>query len=67
MVIIIMGVTESGKSTIGEMLAGCLGLPFFDGDHYHPQSNIDKMSSGIPLDRSVLFISNPKKNCLSNG
>ena len=45
-----MGVTGSGKSTIGKLLAERLVLPFFDGDHYHSQSNIDKMSRGIPLD-----------------
>lgn len=50
MVIIIMGVTGCGKSTIGNLLSKRLGLPFIDGDRYHPQSNIDKMSRGIPLD-----------------
>lgn len=44
-----MGVTGSGKTTIGKMLAARLGCEFFDGDDFHPQANIDKMKSGHPL------------------
>ncbi|CCQ74476.1 Thermosensitive gluconokinase [Magnetospira sp. QH-2] len=44
-----MGVSGSGKSTIGEALAARLGLPFLDADDYHPPANVDKMSQGIPL------------------
>ncbi|MFT5883842.1 MAG: 6-phosphogluconate dehydrogenase [Arcticibacterium sp.] len=44
-----MGVCGSGKSTVGELLATKLGLPFFDGDDFHPTPNIEKMSEGIPL------------------
>ncbi len=44
-----MGVSGSGKSTIGQMLASRLGLPFHDGDDYHPEKNIRKMASGNPL------------------
>ena len=47
--IIVMGVSGCGKSTIAEGLAGALGGRFFDGDHFHPQANIDKMSRGEPL------------------
>lgn len=47
--IIVMGVSGSGKSTIGEKLAAALHLPFLEGDSLHPQSNVDKMASGIPL------------------
>ena len=47
--IIVMGVSGCGKSTIAEGLAGAIGGRFFDGDHFHPQSNIDKMSRGEPL------------------
>lgn len=44
-----MGVSGCGKSTIGKMLSKRLNIPFFDGDDFHPQSNIDKMSNGLPL------------------
>lgn len=44
-----MGVSGSGKTTIGEKLAGVLGLPFYDADNFHPQANIEKMTSGTPL------------------
>lgn len=47
-----MGVSGSGKSTIGRMLALELGCPFFDGDDFHPKENIDKMASGQPLNDS---------------
>lgn len=45
----IMGVSGSGKTTIGEMLAKKLSLAFYDGDDFHPQPNIKKMESGQPL------------------
>ena len=48
-VFFIMGVSGSGKSTIGKQLATALSLPFFDGDDYHPPSNVSKMASGKPL------------------
>ncbi|KAK2461079.1 hypothetical protein APHAL10511_006926 [Amanita phalloides] len=47
--IIIMGVSGTGKSTLGSALAHELGFPYIEGDELHPKSNIDKMSSGIPL------------------
>ena len=49
MIYYIMGVTSSGKTTIGTLLAQKLNIPFFDGDDFHPESNIQKMSQGIPL------------------
>lgn len=48
-IIFIMGVSGTGKSTIGRMLSEALQLPFFDGDDYHPIENIRKMESGQPL------------------
>lgn len=47
--LVVMGVSGSGKSTVAALLAERLGLPFVDGDDLHPQSNVDKMKSGIPL------------------
>lgn len=44
-----MGVSGSGKSTIGKLLSQELNIPFFDGDDFHPKENIEKMSSGQPL------------------
>ncbi|MEE9362930.1 MAG: NADP-dependent phosphogluconate dehydrogenase [Cellulophaga sp.] len=48
-VILIMGVSGCGKTTIGNMLSDKIGIPFYDGDDFHPDSNIEKMSRGIPL------------------
>lgn len=47
--IVVGGVSGSGKSTVGVLLAERLDLPFCDGDDLHPQANIDKMRSGEPL------------------
>lgn len=49
MIAIIMGVSGSGKTTVGRALAERLGWEFIDADTYHPPANIDKMSRGIPL------------------
>ncbi|EGR97928.1 gluconokinase [Cutibacterium namnetense] len=47
--IVIMGVAGAGKTDVGSMLADRLGVDFMDGDDLHPQANIDKMTSGHPL------------------
>ena len=44
-----MGVSGSGKTTVGEALAKRLGMPFIEADDLHPKSNRDKMAAGIPL------------------
>lgn len=49
MLIIITGVSGTGKTTVGSGIADVLDLPFFDGDNFHPAENISKMSQGIPL------------------
>ncbi|WP_209399986.1 gluconokinase [Pseudozobellia sp. WGM2] len=48
-IIFVMGVSGSGKSTIGKLLAKKLELSFFDGDDYHPDENVEKMAKGHPL------------------
>lgn len=48
-VIILMGVSGSGKTTVGNLLSNRIGIPFFDGDDFHPVSNIEKMKNGFPL------------------
>jgi gluconokinase len=47
--IIAMGVTSSGKTTVGKAIARRLHLPFLDGDQYHPDANVEKMRAGTPL------------------
>lgn len=44
-----MGVSGSGKSTIGQALSQQTGIPFYDADDYHPAANVEKMASGQPL------------------
>ena len=48
-VVVMMGVSGSGKSTIGSLFAGRVGWEFEDGDWFHPAANVDKMHQGIPL------------------
>ncbi|MTE18339.1 gluconokinase [Streptomyces sp. TRM43335] len=44
-----MGVSGSGKTTVGTALAESLGVPYADADDFHPPSNVEKMTSGVPL------------------
>jgi gluconokinase len=48
--IVVMGVSGSGKSTVGAALAGRLRVPYEDADDLHPPENVEKMSRGVPLD-----------------
>jgi gluconokinase len=47
--VILMGVSGCGKTSVGEGLSEALDWPFYDGDNFHPQANIDKMAQGFPL------------------
>jgi len=49
MIVIVMGVVGSGKTTIGTLLAAELGWRFADADEFHPQSNVENIRHGIPL------------------
>ena len=49
-VLVTMGVSGAGKTTLGEMLATRLGWPYKEGDDLHPPANVAKMKSGQPLD-----------------
>lgn len=49
MVIILMGVSGAGKTTVGKRLAEALGWRFLEGDDFHPLANVRKMAAGIPL------------------
>lgn len=47
--VVVMGVSGCGKSTVGALLAAALHAEFLDGDSLHPESNVEKMAAGIPL------------------
>jgi gluconokinase len=50
MILVVMGVTGAGKTTVGRLIAERLGARFADADDYHPAENVAKMRAGIPLD-----------------
>ena len=50
MIVLLMGVSGAGKTTLGERLAKRLGWPFIDADDYHPAANVAKMAAGMALD-----------------
>ena len=49
MIVVVMGVTGCGKSTVGAALAERLGWRFLDADDFHPPANVAKMAAGTPL------------------
>lgn len=49
MIVVVMGVSSSGKTTVGELLAARLGCQYQEGDALHPPENVAKMSGGTPL------------------
>jgi len=50
MVVVLMGVAGSGKTTVGRLLAAELGWKFYDADDFHPAANVEKMARGVALD-----------------
>lgn len=64
---VVMGVSGAGKSSVGQALSKSLNLPFYDGDDYHPQANIDKMRQGIPLEDSDRWAWLENLNLLAKG
>jgi len=49
MIVVVMGVSGVGKTTVGVALARRLGWPFLDADDFHPAANVEKMRRGVPL------------------
>ncbi|MFE3638956.1 gluconokinase [Streptomyces cellostaticus] len=49
-VVVVMGVAGTGKTTIGPLLASRLGVPYAEGDDFHPRASIEKMTAGVPLE-----------------
>jgi gluconokinase len=49
MIVVVAGVAGSGKTTVGQLLAGRLGWTFTDGDSFHPAASVAKMRAGLPL------------------
>jgi len=52
MIVVVMGVSGAGKTTVGRLLAERIGCEFFDADDYHPPQNVQKMAAGNPLEDS---------------
>lgn len=50
MIVVVMGVSGAGKTTVGRLIAAALNARFIEGDAFHPAANVDKMRRGLPLD-----------------
>ena len=50
MIVVMMGVSGSGKTSVGRRVAEALGWPFIEGDDFHPPENVEKMRAGTPLE-----------------
>lgn len=50
MIVLVMGVSGAGKSTVGTLLARALDATFIEADDHHPPANVEKMQAGVPLD-----------------
>ena len=53
MIVVLMGVSGAGKTTIGKALAASIGCDFLDGDDWHPPANVAKMAAGHPLELRI--------------
>lgn len=49
MIVLVMGVSGAGKSTVGRLLADALGAAFLEADDFHPPANVERMRAGVPL------------------
>ncbi|MBT8233891.1 MAG: gluconokinase [Bacteroidia bacterium] len=49
-ILVLMGVSGVGKTYLGQKISDFYNVPFYDGDDFHPKANVEKMSSGHPLD-----------------
>ncbi|WP_307858069.1 gluconokinase [Cellulomonas fulva] len=47
--VVVMGVSGTGKTSVGRLVADALGRPFVEGDELHPPSNVERMRAGLPL------------------
>ena len=71
-VIVLIGVSGSGKTTVGRLLSEELGWKYYEGDDFHPQANVEKMKNGVPLNDAdrrpwLETLRDLIRNCLEGG